>query len=237
MYRFKRFNRGVAVGLVVLMVTCVYVFLDERSFRRDTDVIRGVVESYLKAGEEAAVYPEALQNMDRQLTKEEKQKIADKSMKAVNDHWTEEKGINGQWYSVDKESILRNVRYNMFNEIGAEYYGGSSNDGIGFVSKASFTIKEAKPVKKVAPKRAVITLSLSKKYYFQGEINTFGVSEGYFHGWFSNEDAKTYSQSLHVIEVNSETNFYLILTDNGWKIFEVRDLMGNSYEQPRPANI
>jgi len=239
MYRFKRLNRGVAAGLIVLMVTCVYVFLDERSFRKDTDVIRGVVESYLKAGEAAAVYPEALQNMDRPLTREEKQKIVDKSIRTVNDYWTEAKSVNQRWYFVNKESILRNIHYNMFEEIASEQLDSlrHSTDGIGYVSKASFLIKEAEPVKKVASKMVMITLKLSKIYYFQGEIHTFGVNEGYFRGWFSDEEAKAYSQQLHIVTVESETNFYLTLTDSGWKIFEVRDLMGNSYNQPRPANI
>ena len=239
MYRFKRLNRGVAAGLIVLLVTCVYVYWDERSFQKDTDVIRGVVESYLKAGEQAAVYPEALQTMDRPLTNEEKKAIIDKSVKVVNEYWVDETVGDRQYSYRNKAGMLSGIRNVMFNEMGDRSYGTWSynrTDRKGYVSKASFVIKEAKPVKKVAPKCAMFTVQLVRTYHFQGEIHTFGPSSGHVWMWMDKEEFDTYSQQLHTVTIDFEVDFYLNLTDDGWKIFETTGYGDEVHGSARPVN-
>jgi|GEM_PF-2853509 len=240
MYRFKRFNRGVAIGLAAIIITCVYVYWDERSFQKDTDVIRGVIESYLKAGEKAAVYPEALQTMERPLTGEEKQQIINRSIKVISDYWQEEATGFRMSYYRNKAGMLSGIRNNMFNDIGAYNDSGWSYyrpDKAGYVSKASFTIKEAEPAKKVAPKCAMLTVQLVRTYHFQGEVHTFGPVGGFvWANGFNDEEVKNHAQQLYAMTLDSEVNFYLTLTDSGWKIFEMTGGDDNFFGTTRPVN-
>lgn len=222
---FKHMNRGIVLGVVLLIGLVVFIWQDEASFQKETPSIEHTITSYLDAMCKINTFDENFQKIGATMTKAQQTDKLQEMTKMVDQYWAE----SNTKTSFSKSELLKQL----------EEMVTKNSKGNGYIQK--FTIKQngTPTVKKTGPGSASAEVSYDivveyagSPLYLLGEhvdvvTNFAGMGNG-----DSSKPATEAKRKRYTINVHDNTELERI--GGTWKIVSIT---GGYSGSGQPADI
>jgi len=207
MYRFKRFNRGIALALALLIGLIVYVSIDQKSFDKESGTIKAFIESYFDEAEAFCVTPESLRSISENLPKSELVRVSDAYKKLFDKYWEASDQQSGSYFAANLSYMRQRTDNSM-----ASFKG--------YITKADISIKKVKSLKKIAPQTAMFSAEVSSAYEYAGRPEIPDPVWGSMYYSYGGDQSEI-SNEIKGTESRGDVDFVLKRTDGQWKICQI----------------
>lgn len=213
---FKRINRGLVLGGIVLVGFIIFVIADTAAFKKDKPEIKNAVTEYVDSLSELAVTPQELQSIDiTKLTNAQTSEIDKKIEKNVNQYWTYEGDDNGNYYGFNKSEYRSSLDLLKEKDTDSE-----TKDGVGYVTKWTPEINWSQSsISKNGPDGVKITLEcqivadyVGNPYILSPALPSTPNDMDY------SGEALSLNNAKKQIEINGTYTIYMKKESGTWKI-------------------
>lgn len=135
---YKRINRGIVLGIILLIGLTAYIWKNESDFKKEMPAIAQTITSYVEESAAADTFSQDLQKAGVQMNEQQQAEKLEEYTRLFNQYWTES-DLNDHY--AKKSDILQKVQ---------ELITGNSK-GIGYVRKSTAIVADAPTVKKSGP--------------------------------------------------------------------------------------
>lgn len=139
---FKRVNRGLVLGAVLLIGLAVFIWQDESSFQKLTPAIGNAVTSYMEAVGKLNTFDADFQKIGATMTKAQQTNKLQEITKTIDQYWVEANTQNG----ILKSSLMEQMK-NMVAE---------NSKGKGYIQKFSVKLHGTPIIDKLGPGSASV---------------------------------------------------------------------------------
>lgn len=162
---FGRINRGIALGIVLLIGLSVFIWQDELSFQKETPGIEKNIAAYLEATAKANVFDPSLQKIGAVMTAKQQSDKLQEYNDILNQYWSEANST----HSMDKDTLAEQMKDLV----------SQNSEGSGYIQKCTVKLDDTPKVTKSGPGTATVEISytLVLEYaglpaYFSGDYPT-----------------------------------------------------------------
>lgn len=215
---YKRINRGIVLGVVLLVGLAAYIWKDETDFQKETPVIQQTVTSFMEETCASSVSDTEHQNFNSVLTKSQQEQQLKKVNSLIDKYWIDSDDEN----ALTKSRLLEQVK-GMVTE---------NSKGNGYVQKCTVKLNGTPEVKKSGPSLASVETEYIVVMEYAGDPNFLVgsrvMSPNQFSGRGKSGDSSDQSKKRFNISFNMTTQLEKV---NGtWKILSMGGGFGSSGE-------
>lgn len=160
---FKRVNRGIVLGVVLLIGLAVFIWQDESNFQKETPAIEQTVTSYLDALSKINTFDTNLQKIGTTMTTEQQTAKLQELTKTIDQYWAESNVQN----HAAKSELLAQIKEMV----------SQNSKGNGYIQKFTVRVNGTPTVKKTGPSNATARVDYTivmeytgSPYYFDGDF-------------------------------------------------------------------
>lgn len=207
--RLKKFNRGLILGLVLVIGLVIYITVENQIFKSEVPEIEALFNGYMSEMEKYAVIPEKYIGYEGDIPTEELDALKNDYVEFLNRYWTPKKEDNVR-YCNNLDMIMDN--YNFISNYPYEYITEYSSMATGV------------EIKKNGPEGARIDCNIRIDVTGTPKAEILTASWNEQVEWYSNdmsvysEDYESQPKTLSQYTISGEYTFYLEKTDGEWKI-------------------
>lgn len=220
---FRRVNRGIALGVVLLIGLAVFIWQDEATFQKETPAIEHTVTSYLDAMSKINTFEPNLQKIGATMTKEQQTAKQQEIKKIIDQYWTESNVRNGMPKSMLLEQVNQMVTKN--------------SNGKGYIQKFTVRLNGTPTIKKTGPGSASADVRYDVVMEYAGTpmylLGEYADITSHLSGKEPSSDAKV-DETRKRYTVNVQADAELEKIDGTWKLVTMNGGYGGSGE---PVNI
>ena len=206
--RMKKMNRGIALGVIIIVVLIIYIIIDSVRFNQSKDDIESVADNYVQAFAKASE-----SDIEGFWKKDDEVKYEEGISKVIDEYWSDASVSTDVLYGYDSKSNLK------------EYIGGIeySTNYIGNLKGMQYDLTKVK-IKKYGPGGAMLTGTIvmtgsvpmyDEFAYLGGYCSTNEIT------WdemiSKHEDGKIKAATVD-ISADIETTIIFTYEDGKWKI-------------------
>lgn len=217
MKRFlKKANRGIILGILLLVGTAVYIIIDLQQFKSERPEIESVLSDFVENIDEFSSVPAEYRFNDRTYEGQVKDDFVKKYNQFIDKYWTaSDDNVNIYSWSMKKPDMKSSVN---------DFISGLQDRT---PVSCDFSLKTINSVNKDGPNRAVVEATV--KADVQGTPDCVFLSP---HGptqyiWDDSEMTSSFdinaSDNVYATEVEIDIVFQLKRTSEGWKITSSED--------------
>lgn len=153
----KRANRGLILGLVLLIGLSIYIAVDETRFRKEKPGISQMMNEYLEDIAKFGIFPEEYQQAGKTIPKEAKEAKLQENKQVIEKYWGTD--FSESW-QMKKADFTREME-SMVEE--------NSNGG-GFISKLTTKPTKEPSIKKNGPNAAIVSFDYTLVVEYTGNV-------------------------------------------------------------------
>lgn len=129
---FKRINRGIVLGIIVILGFVIYVVADTSAFKKNKPNLEQAAENYFEAVSNVAVTPESDRDTKKNdMTEEGKKRLSEEFDKMLDDYWTDSStDVVSQYYYIDMDSMKSSIDYLLNNDSEIDKASGYVTDWV-----------------------------------------------------------------------------------------------------------
>lgn len=208
-------NRGVIVGILLLVLLVIYVLVDYSNFKGETDDIKTVVTDYVKEYMDSLNVPVDIENT-KNWTKELADSKADTYKQLLDKYFT---------YTYTKGDIFEeesDITREEADDFISETYDLANLKGRGFVTESTYSTNRMK-VEKYGPNGALVTFNLENSLKTTGSpvfpLIDFVPCDDY--NEYDEEGEIVASTKLQSVSISSSITVKLTRESGTWKISKI----------------
>jgi len=206
---FKRVNRGIVLGVVLLIGLAVFIWQDEVGFQKETTAIEHTATSYMEAMGKVNTFDTDFQKIGATMTTAQQTDKLQEITKIIDQYWAESDSQNG----MSKSSVLVDLK-DMVTQ---------NSKGKGYIQKFSAKLEGTPTVKKTGPSSASATTSYTVVLEYAGSPRAFlgGYSESMSNFSGGGKEPSTDTTAIATrkrLTINIQTNYELERIGGTWKI-------------------
>jgi hypothetical protein len=220
---FKRVNRGIVLGVVLLIGLAVFIWQDESNFQKETPAIEKTVTSYLDTLSKINTFNTSLQKIGATMTTEQQTAKLQEFTKTIDQYWAESNVQN----RATKPELLMQMKEMV----------SQNSKGNGYIQKFTVRVNGTPTVKKTGPSNATARVDYTivmeyagSPYYFDGDFMT---SVSRFSGKADSAETKK-DATLKRYNMGQNSSFELEKIGGTWKIIAT---LGGSSSSGEPVII
>lgn len=205
----RKANRGLILGLVLLIGLIVFIVVDEQNFQKQQPVIQETVEQYLQDVSGFSIFPEEYQKLDAKVPESA---IADQKAKiqeVLDRYWVSQAGDS---WVMNKDQVLSDLS-NMLVE---------NSKGEGYVSQWTGISTGKTQITKTGPGRAKVVFPYSVVVEIHGVAMTNNLTGMIYIDHNGKQGEVTDEEKNQVKKYSVEGNFEVEMTyvNGEWKFLE-----------------
>lgn len=217
---FKRLNRGLILGLVLLIGLVIYVNIDNANFKKEMPVIQETLNQYLEDCADIAIWSPQYQKLNKIVPADIVDQTKAKGDAVFNKYWVSSQGENE--YGTKSELVKR---YQELLQRNAE--------GIGYITKWSATLNGMPNIIKSGPRDATVTINYTQVVEFVGApvINSMMGTifpEEYTFSKEDNADDSDFAKAKRLTSNSYNLNLEMTEVDGVWKIVKAGSMWVDS---------
>jgi hypothetical protein len=205
----RKVNRGLVLGLVLLIGLAVFIVADELSFQKQRPQIQETLEAYLQDVAKISILPEAYQKLGVKTPADVLDKKKAEVQTVLDQYWTAS-GSDVDSYMFTKE-VVKSEWNNMLE---------NNAKGNGYVTKWTGISNGNVKISKTGPGRAMVIFPYSVVLEIYGEADSNHMTGVIYAGEKYNGEntPDEVRRQEHKYSLESDLQVEMLYTDGQWKI-------------------
>lgn len=218
---YKRINRGIVLGVVLLMGLAVFIWQDESNFQKETPAIQQTVTSYMDAVSKINTFDTQYQKIGTTVPKSVQVEKQQAVTKVIDQYWVESEANN----VILKSSLLDQVKTMVTD----------NSKGAGYVQKFSVQINGKPTIQKDGPGSAKEEVQFNVVIEYAGSpsvlLGEYVTPVSQFSGYGKRGSSVTAADTTRKrYTLNMQTTVQLEKVGGTWKISSMSGGYGSNGE-------
>lgn len=209
----RKMNRGLLLGLVILIGLIIYISIDESNFKKEKPQIIQSLMQYAEDMQKVSITPTDYQKLDAKIPADVQQNQIKQMHDIINQYWTQSQA-KGNNYSLSKSSYTYELEQMIKNNA----------DGKGYIEKWSVKLEDGMNIAKSGPDAATVTARYTTVLEYAGlpeyicYFHVMSVDNIYNGGSADSKDA-----NLKRLTITGEVTVEMLRINGEWKIVTAQD--------------